>query len=364
MKVTYLSIYTFFFFLAACSSGKKAFERGDYTTAVYQAVERLRQKPDNSKSQEALRLAYPMAVEFLEMQANSTVASDEPFKWKKAIGYYQQINQLQEQVKTSPAALRIIKTPVSKHTEIANLKKKAAEESYEAGIQSMMRNTRSGAIQAFYLFKEANEFEPGIRDVVEMQTRAEYDATLRIVYTEQVYRNDWVAVEPVVNSLRMPFTKFYTPTQAESEKAPIHHTLLIEVLGYNEGRPATTKSETVHTDSVQVERTVGGKKVKVYESITGRSTLFEKRATSQGIVRLTIKEKDTAKQLMNNEVTGNGTWVDSWARCSGDTRAIPERIRKACSKTEPQPDSQAMLRQARQDVRKQVENTLSSFYRL
>jgi hypothetical protein len=364
MKFSSLPLYLFCFLAVACSSGKKAYERGDYATAVYQAVERLRQKPDHTKSQEALRLAYPMAVEFLEMQANSTIASDEPFKWKKAIGYYQQINQLQEQVKTSPAALRVIKNPVSKHTAIADLKTKAAEESYEAGIQSMMKNTRSGAIQAFYLFKEANDFEPGIRDVVEMQSRAEYDATLRIAYTEQVYRNDWVAVEPVVNSLRLPFTKFYTPAQAEAEKAPIHHTLLIEVLGYNEGRPTTTKSETVHTDSVQVDKTIGGKKVKVYENITGRSTLFEKRATSQGTVRLTIKEQDTAKQLMNNEVTGNGVWTDSWARCSGDTRAIPERIRKACSKTEPQPDSQVLLKQARQEVLKQVENSLSSFYRL
>lgn len=350
--------------LTSCSSGKKAYQRGDYYAAVLQSVDRLRQKPEHSKSQEALRLAYPLAVDFLQLQVNSTIASDAPFKWKQAIGYYNQINQLHNQIMTSPAALKVIKTPISKFNEIADLKKKAAEESYEAGIQAMMKNSRSGAIEAYYLFEEANDFDPGIKDVVELQYRAEYDATLRIVYTEQNYRTDWVAVEPVVNALRLPFTKFYTPSQAASEEAPIHQTMLIEVLGYTEGRPSTTKTETVHKDSVQVERTVGGKKVKVYEPVTGRSTLFEKRAISEGLVRLTIKEKETEKQLMNSNFTGTGTWSDTWARCSGDNRAIPERIRKACSKSEPSPNSQAMLRQAQQNVLKQIENSLSSFYRL
>jgi hypothetical protein len=348
----------------ACSSGKKAYERGDYAGAVYQSIERLRQKPDHAKSQEALKLAYPLAVEFLESQAASTIASDAPFKWKQAINYYIQINQLHDQIKTSPAALRIIKTPVSKFTDIADLKKKAAEESYEAGIQAMMKNTRQEAIKAYYLFQEANNYEAGIKDVVELQHQAEYNATLRIVYKEISYRNNWVAVEPVVNALRLPFTKFYTAEQAANEKAPIHHTMLIEVLSYNEGSPSTTRSENLYTDSVQVDRTVAGKKVKMWENISGKSTLYEKRVSSRGQVQISIKEQDTDKQLMNNEYTGVGTWSDTWARCSGDTRAIPERIRKACSKAEPKPDGEVMIKQARQHVLNQVQESLSSFYRL
>jgi hypothetical protein len=348
----------------ACSSGKKAYERGDYYGAVIQSIDRLRSKPDHEKSQEALRLAYPLAVGFLETQAQSTIASDAPFKWKQAMNYYNQINQLYDQVRTSPAALRIIKSPVSKFTEIADLKKRAADESYEAGIQAMMKNSRQEAIRAYYLFEEANNFEPGIKDVVELQHQAEFNATLRIVYSEVSYRNEWVVVEPVVNSLRLPFTKFYSMTQAREDSLPIHHTMFIEVLGYNEGSPTVSKTENSFTDSVLVDKTIGGKKVKAYEMISGKSTLFEKKAISKGVVRITIKEKDTSRQLMNNEFTGNGTWSGTWARCSGDNRAIPERIRKACSQSEPKPDSQAMLKIARQDILRQVETTLSSFYRL
>lgn len=358
-----LSILTLFIVIG-CSSGKKAYQRGDYYEAVIRSVERLRHKPDHTKSQESLKLAYPLAIDFIQSQVNSTIASDAPFKWKQAIGYYNQINQLYDQIKTSPAALKVIPNPTSKFSEIADLKKKAAEESYEAGIQSMMKNTRPDAIRAYYLFKEANDFENGIKDVVELQHQAEFNATLRVVYDEQVYRNEWVVVEPVINSLRLPFTKFYTQEQAQSENTPIHQTMLIEVLGYNEGNPSTTKTENNYTDSVQTEKTIGGKKVKVYEKVTGRSTIYEKRVSAQGIVRITIKEKETLKQLMNNDFTGTGNWSDTWGRCSGDNRAIPERVRKACAKSEPRPDSQLLLKLARQDALKQIESALSSFYRL
>jgi len=361
-----LLVYIFIALSLSCSSGKKAYQRGDYVLAVNQAIERLRQKPDNSKSQEALKLAYPLAIEFLETQATSTIASDAPFKWKSAIGYYNQINALHDQVKTSPAALRIIKNPVSKFTEIGELRKKAADESYEAGIQAMMKNTRSDAIRAYYLFQETNSFEQGYKDVVELQHQAEYNATLRIQYKEISYRNraDWVTVEPIINNLRLPFTKFYTAEQAENEKAPIHHTMLIEVLGYNEANPTTSRSENNYTDSVQVEKTIGGKKVKVYDKVYGKATVFEKRVNARGLVQITIKELNTEKQLMVNEFIGNGQWSGTWSRCSGDQRALPERVRNGCSRQEPQPDSQEMLKMARMDVTRQIERSLTQFYRI
>jgi hypothetical protein len=64
---------------AGCSSGKKAYERGDYYEAVMKSVTRLRQNPDHSKSQETLKNAYPLAVEFFETQAKNDIASNALF---------------------------------------------------------------------------------------------------------------------------------------------------------------------------------------------------------------------------------------------------------------------------------------------
>src|SRR5687767_6699006 len=86
-----------FFLVEGCSSGKKAYEKGNYYEAVMKSVQRLRQKPDHSKSLEALQSAYPMAVEILEADAQNAIASDAPFKYKSAISSYSQINQMYEQ---------------------------------------------------------------------------------------------------------------------------------------------------------------------------------------------------------------------------------------------------------------------------
>ena len=111
----------------ACSSGKQAYEKGNYYEAVVKAVGRLRQNPDHEKSQEALQNAYPLAIEYYEQQASNEMASNSPYKYKNAIQAYNTINQLYEAIKTCPGCLKVIKNPVNHYAEIAPLKEKAAE---------------------------------------------------------------------------------------------------------------------------------------------------------------------------------------------------------------------------------------------
>src|SRR6187402_3988181 len=85
--------------LLACSSGKQAYERGDYYDAVMKSVGRLRQNPSHSKSMEALKAAYPLAVENFETQAKNEIASNSNFKWKNAIQSYNAINSMYEAIK-------------------------------------------------------------------------------------------------------------------------------------------------------------------------------------------------------------------------------------------------------------------------
>ncbi|MFZ6014550.1 MAG: hypothetical protein ACOYXT_29695, partial [Bacteroidota bacterium] len=93
--------------LTACSSGKKAYERGDYYEAVLKSVGRLRQNPDHSKSLDALKNSYPLAVEYLEGQANNEIASNSNYKWKNAIQSYNMINNMYEQIKQCPGCMKV-----------------------------------------------------------------------------------------------------------------------------------------------------------------------------------------------------------------------------------------------------------------
>ena len=164
-----------------CSSGKKAYERGDYYGAVMKAIQRLRQNPDHSKSKEALESAYPLAVEFFETQANNEISSNSPFKWKNAIQSYTSINQMYEQIRQCPGCMKVVMKPKNYYAEIGPLKEKAAEESYNAGITSLMKGTRNDAKTAYYNFTEAQQFVPGYKDVLDYINKAKDVATLKVV---------------------------------------------------------------------------------------------------------------------------------------------------------------------------------------
>src|SRR5690606_2382310 len=125
--------------VSACSSGKKAYERGDYYSAVIQAVNRLRQNPDHDKSADILKEAYPLALQYFETQAKNEIASNSDFKWKNAIQSYNTLNQLYEQIRQCPGCLRVVPKPKEYYAEIGPLKEKAAEESYNAGITALMK---------------------------------------------------------------------------------------------------------------------------------------------------------------------------------------------------------------------------------
>ncbi len=171
--------------LSSCSSGKKAYERGDYYEAVMKSIQRLRKDTDHSKSIETLQNAYPLAVEFFETQAKNEIASNSTYKWKNAIQSYNAVNQMYEEIRQCPACMKVVKNPINHYAEIGPLKEKAADESYNAGIDALMKGNRNDARRAYYNFVDVQNFVPGYKDVVEYLDKSKSEATLKVV-VEQI----------------------------------------------------------------------------------------------------------------------------------------------------------------------------------
>jgi hypothetical protein len=351
--------------LNACTSGKVALKQGDYYSAVSQAVARLRQNPDHKKSKEVLSTSYKMAIDYLESDAQNQIASNANFKWKNAVNNYTLINNLYEQIRTSPGALQVIPNPVSKYNELNEVKSKAAEETYEAGIQAMLKNTREDAKRAYFFFTESNNYNPGYRESIEMIEQSKFNATLKVIVepTFQNY-NDW-NFEPVVFGVRNnQFVKFYTPREAQDANLlQIDQFVKVVVNGYSEGRPNITKRVETFKDSVKVsEKTVNNQKVPVYEKISATITWFEKSITSRGSITLYIKDARSNAELRNSEIISEERWTDRWATCSGDLRALSESNRKMCGTKEPFMNRDYLRNQTKRELDNKLANSLSGFY--
>lgn len=352
--------------LNACSSGKSAYKKGDYYEAVLASVQRLRQKPDHKKSREILRLSYPLAIEFLEASVENELASNANFKYSSSVKNYERINRLYEEIRTSPGALKIIPKPVSKYNELNDVKAKAAEETYEAGIQAMMKNTREDAKKAFFLFSDANNYSPGYREAIEMIEQARFNATLKVVvqpFTQDY--SDW-DFEPVVFGYKgNQFVKFYSPRQATDENLndKIDQYIRVEVNGFSEDKPVITKRSETYTDSVKTgEKTVNGKKVPIMSKVTAKLTTQTKQVTGRGSITLFITDAKNGVAIHNSRIVEEVSWSESWASYTGDARALSEGNKKLAAKREPYLERDYLPKLAKEALEARLANELRAFY--
>ncbi len=372
-----LILIAFIIATSACSSGKKAYERGDYYGAVMQAVSRLRQNPDHSKSSEALKNSYPLALEWLQTDANNQVASNSPSKWRNAIASYDKINQMYESIRQSPGALKVIRDPKNFYAEIGPLKEKAADESYNAGIDALMKGTRDEAKRAYYNFSDAQAFVPGFKDVVEYLDKAKFEATLKIV-VEQVavptryslsggFFQDKVEEYLHQNYPDKGFIKFYTPEEAKNVNLPKADQILrIQFDDFSVGNTTINeKEETVKKDSVKVgEAKVDGKTIPVYNTVSAKLTTVRKEVVSRGLLSMIVIDANTNGVLTHKKFSGEYSWVSSWARFNGDDRALSDQQLALCKKKEQQPPvAQDLFLEFTRPIYNQLIPALQGFYR-
>lgn len=372
----YSAVLTVVVAVAACSSGKKAYERGDYYDAVIKAVVRLRQKPDHSKSKETLKNSYPMALQFYEDQAKNAINSNNTFKWKNAIQAYSSINAMYEEIRQCPGCLSVIKSPKEYYGEIGPLKEKAAEESYVAGIDALMKGNRDEAKRAYYLFADAQAYVPGYKDVVEYMNKAKFEATVMVVI-EQIpvpsrynlsggFFQDKVEEFVHTNYPDQGFVKFYTPQEAKSVDLPrVDQIMRIQFDDFSVGNvKLTEKEETVTKDSVKVgEAKVDGKTIPVYNTVKAKLTTYRKEVLSSGLLSMMILDGKTNGVLTHKKFNGEYGWVSTWARFNGDDRALTTAQLELCKRKEIQPPvNQDLFLEFTRPIYDQLVPAIKSFY--
>ncbi|HEX5171918.1 MAG TPA: hypothetical protein VFW11_22215, partial [Cyclobacteriaceae bacterium] len=218
--------------LDSCSSGKAAYEQGNYYESVMTSVSRLRRNSDHKKSVETLRQAYPLAVRYYEDQANNVLASNNEFKWTAVVQSYTMINMMYDDIRRCPGALAVIPNPVNYHNKLDEAKRNAADENYQAGILALAVGSRDKAKQAYGLFKRTNDFVSGYKEVNSYMEQALFAATVKVLVTPiPVTKNvAWSAeffddkVSEFLHTASInEFVKFYTYQEAQTLKLNPDH---------------------------------------------------------------------------------------------------------------------------------------------
>ncbi len=366
----------FVFILSGCSSGKRAYEHGDYYDAVIIAVHRLRKDPEHGKSIETLRNAYPAALQYLETQANNEIASNTNYKWKNTIQVYSRINELYEQIRQCPSCLKVISNPKNYYQEIGPMKEKAAEESYNAGIDALAKGTRNDAKQAYFNFSDVEEYVAGYKDVIEYKDKALDVATLRVI-VEQIpvpgrynlsggFFQDKIEEFLHTNYQARSFIRFYTPQEATSANLQSFDQILrIQFDDFTVGNTLIKEKEEVLTrDSVKVGDTrTNGRTVPVYSTVKAKFITYSKEVTSAGLLSMIVMDGRSNGILTHRKFEGSYVWGSTWARFNGDERALSSQQLKWCNQKEQMPPPpQDLFLQFTRPIYDQLIPSIRGFY--
>jgi hypothetical protein len=362
--------------LLSCSTGKKAFERGDYYNATLQAVNRLRNNPESKKATKALKDSYPMALKYYQGKIDNALRTGGPFKYSESVDYYERMNYLGEEISRCPAALKFFPDVKSYTSELARAKELAAEEQYNAGLQNETLNTRISWKDAYYYYQQADCYVPGYKDVNERMQQAKLNATIKVIVEPiPVPRNYQLTsdfflnriMESLANSKTSEFVEYYSPESAK--KAGIDNPDQVLRMNFDEFVVGQVyDKETVRDcsrDSVEVGTVIlpDGTKKKAYNTVKAKLTTYRREIISNGVLDVTIIDFPADKVVTQRKFPGQYVWFTEWASFNGDERALSKDQLALCDKHPlPPPRPQDLFVEFTKPIYNQVTPYLKDFF--
>ncbi len=373
MKKTFCYLI-FVIILTACSTGKKAFQHGDYFGAVRTAVERLRSNPEHKKSAQVLESSYPMAIRWAQNEIDLALTGNDPLKWDKTVKIMQQVNELSALIRLCPAALKITPDPKIYSTEMNTAYEKAAEETYQRGLLLMKNNTRDAAREAFNMFRRSDELIPGFKETKNLISEAKIKGTLHVlvesipVYSAMFQLSSEFFYDQIFEYLHnqypeQGFIMFYMPGEYEESQIGQPDMLLhLEFFDFMVGNQQHSESEKEVAKTVKINP----KDTVKNETVTYKAKIkmIEDKVISGGIVELRITDFPSGRLLVNDRIPGEFVWINKYAIYVGDKEALTdEQMKLTKNKVSLPPPAQTLFVEFTKPIYQQLTGKIDFFFK-
>ncbi len=330
--------------MAACASGIKSYQKGNYLTACEQAVSKLRSHPDNQDARYALTNAYPLALTNAEREIGNLLMSMNSANAGKIVASYERLNKLANDINHCPAALEIISHPNEYYNELRSAKNTAAGLCYNEGMAALDRRNIEDARYALDRFTAANHYVPGYKDVLDKIEEARYESTLRVIVMNPQLPNRYQLnadffytrlMQDVARNTYRHLVRFYTPAEAASLQMNDPHQLL--VLNFEDFTVGNTdkSSNTVELkrEDVLVGTTViNGKQQNIYGTVKANYTYSKLEVISGGVLSIRLVDPLTKRIINQKNLQGSTVWKSEWASYNGDERALSDHQKQLTTK--------------------------------
>lgn len=367
----------FVLIMAACSSGKKQFEKGNYEASVSTAVKRLQKSPGNKKASETLRKAYPLAEKLHLTRVKQLKNSQDRFKWDQIATSYGRLNQMYDEVWRCPSCLDVLPKVKNYKNEYNDAAVLAADERYDAGVEELAKETRESAIDAYRHFQRVQNLRPNYKDTPQKLEESKYYATLKVIVDQIPVHSRTLGLSHEFFQNRLyefverggfnEFVRLYSPTEANREGLDQpDHIIVMQFDDFVVGRTFFKESSRQITkDSVVVGSIeIDGEKRDVYGTVEAEYTDYSKYLDSRGLLDLKIYDARTDRILFQRKLSGSYQWLSEWANYKGDKKALTEEeLERADQREAPSPPPQFLFEQFCGPIYDQAVGHIRGFYR-
>jgi hypothetical protein len=357
-------------------TGKRAFEKGDYFSALMISVEKLKRDNDNPKALEVLPQAYKLAQKELLSDINKIKNTSQQFKFEAVMKNYDKLNQMYSKIeKCSPC--KSLVSPANYFDEFETNKELASDERYKFATNLLNKGTIENGRQAYQNFTDLANFSLNYKDVNEKIEDALFTGSYHVVVEQPAinskmyqYSNEYFQgkIDEYLQTNRRinKFIRFYQPQEAKEIKLKPDHIVRLEFIEFVVGETNRTSEKTnvtskdsVKTGTVKIE----GKTIDVFDRVNATVIKNTKTVRSKGILAMEIFDFKTNRTLLREQLPGEFYWTNEWASFNGDERALTESEIIMTKKTEIlPPDRQQMFVEFCKPIYNQFTTKIKKFY--
>lgn len=376
-------LYTFLaaglFLVAACKSASKAYDHGNYTEAVEIAVKKLQKDPNDGELKTVAKNAYQYAVRQHEEEIRNLSNSASPNRWEQIYRQYIMLQDLYENIQRSPAAVQAVK-PVSYADYVATYKSKTGDFYFEDGLQILDKanGDREGYKQAYYAFRNALNFKPADRAIIEKLEEAKDAATIYVMmipmenyggylYTQNYqvrnFQND--LTRTIRNHMGNEFVQLYTEWEGHQRNMRPDEVLSMRLGTFSIGRPYDENKVREVTKDVVVKETVYSKDsvIKEWAKVKANITTTHRTLVSNADLYLHIADA-RSRTLWSETIRSEHRWTTSFATYTGDERALSESDKELLKKQGSNPPrEEAVMEELLRKLHNDVAYRVRDFYR-
>jgi len=316
-----------------CTSGLKRLEKGDYDTAVLQAVNRLRKKPDHKKARHVLIVAYEHAEDYHMKEVKLLKASTAQFRHDDIVGHYEAMNRLHDEISRCPACLSIIPNARYFQEELNVARLAASKAHFEQGLLDLEKNDLYKARDAYRHFQTAKNYTPEYDRIDEYLNTALDAATIHVMIDDIPVHSRSLAISneffqnkimETARSFNYRFVQFHSTADVAQYDIDPDQVVVMRFDDFVVGQTLIREKEFIRTkDSVEmgyVETDEG--KVPVYGTARATLTLVHKSVNSSGLLDFQIVDAVSGQTIRQDKMPGTFIWEWDWGFYNGQEEAL------------------------------------------